>query len=666
MALAAGFAILTSATVHTPAIAGEAKAKVSRFGEYSGYTEQRFDGYDRESLYVPMRDGTRLAVDIYHPTKNGERAIEQLPIVLRMAGYWRAHEMADGSLVTIMDDVDENVGGVAFPGRTVFQDLMKHGYIVATADPRGSGASFGKPNGFMSLHYSRDSYDLIEWLGAQSWSSGRVGMIGASYMANAQIAAASEDPPSLKALFPEVGAFDWTEEWASGGISLVDRPGERWMSPGRFVFEILARGKIPKNAFDSASAEKRLELDNIVGSRVPPVDGPDGERLLAEVLAEREKTLKAFAQEYEETAGATDSVDNIQPAYRNDCLYRNDCSTYTFNTDRTNPADHLPQLNQAKIPTYYFSGWRDATTTTPLLWHKNLEGPKKTIIGPWGHGPKAYSETRLLEAWSHFESVESLRWFDYWLKGIDNGVMDEPALAYSIMQEDPAQWTWRTSEDWPDANVERSSHYFSNGDVLILDQTPPATVATASYDVDVTATYGRFTRYIMNDVIYPEMSANNAKGITYTSSPLEDDLTVVGAPIVTLNVLSTAPDGEFHVSLQRVDADGKSHFVTEGKLKASHRVLTEAPYDTFGLPWHDRRKHVVEATPPLNEQEATELKLWLSPTAFTFEKGSRLRVAIVGADADFSYQEPVDPAPVVTIVSGGKFKSGIELPILMN
>ncbi len=640
-----------------PAITVEAKAKVSRFGEYSGYSERRFDGFERQSLYVPMRDGVRLAVDLYHPTKDDKRASEKLPVVLVKHGYWRANQTADGTITSLITPGNPKHLGSVLQYMSAYRDLLEHGYVIAIADPRGYGASFGNLTGFMSLHYNRDSYDLIEWLGSQGWSSGNVGMMGPSYMANAQIGAASEDPPSLKAIFPEVGAFDWSEDILHGGVSMVDRPDERWRSPGRYIMETLRAGKIPDDP-------EQFGLG--AGTRIPPVDGPDGERLLAELLAERAKTLEADAAAYDQAAGASAATDDASDAaaYRSECFYVASCANHQFTGHTVNMKDYLPQLNQAQIPTYTLSGWRDITPLAPLLWHENLRGPHKTSIGPWGHGPNP-SHQNIRESWRRVESAEARRWFDYWLKGIENGVMDGPSMAYAVLQHDPGKWTWRATESWPDQNVNRRPFYFSKqGDDLAFGTKQPRRTSEVSFDVDVTATLGKQNRYMMRDVTYPEMSENNSKGAFYTSAPLGEDLTIAGAPVVTLNVKSTAPDGEFHVSLQRVDADGLSHFITEGKLKASHRVLREAPYEFFGLPWQDRREKVVKATPPLDNKTPAELKFRLQPTAFTFEKGSRLRVAIVGADADFSYQEPVDPAPVVTIVSGGKYTSGVELPIL--
>ena len=111
-----------------------------------------------------------------------------------------------------------------------------------------------------------------------------------------------------------------------------------------------------------------------------------------------------------------------------------------------------------------------------------------------------------------------------------------------------------------------------------------------SYTVDLTTTTGITTRWD-NAVggaplmIYPDLTPNDARSLTYTTPPLDADLNVTGHPLVTLWLSSSTNDADVIVLLQEVDAAGVSHYISEGVLRASHRGLAEAPWDNLGLPF---------------------------------------------------------------------------------
>lgn len=188
-------ATATAQPTATMAVAADAKEgeRVSRFGEYKGYSERIYDGYDRFSEYVEARDGTLLAVDVYRPTLDGELVEEPLPVVWAHTRYQRAHQRLDGT-------VQE--------GQMYVRELVPFGYVVGIADVRGSGASFGVRAAEFTPEEAQDAYDITEWLAAQTWSDGNVGMFGRSYLGITQLFAASQAPPHLRAIFPEMHMFD--------------------------------------------------------------------------------------------------------------------------------------------------------------------------------------------------------------------------------------------------------------------------------------------------------------------------------------------------------------------------------------------------------------------------------------------------------------------------
>src|SRR6188474_682615 len=144
----------------------------------SQLSAQQYDGWTRTSQYLTMRDGVRLATDIFRPTKGGVLHTEKLPVVWTHHRYHRAFFRND-SLISYP-------GGF---GRGM-DLLLKSGYIIAAVDTRGGGASFGTQPGFFSPAESQDAYEVTEWLGRQPWSTGNIGMTGRSYLGITQLFAA--------------------------------------------------------------------------------------------------------------------------------------------------------------------------------------------------------------------------------------------------------------------------------------------------------------------------------------------------------------------------------------------------------------------------------------------------------------------------------------------
>jgi putative CocE/NonD family hydrolase len=159
---------------------------------------------------------------------------------------------------------------------------------------------------------------------------------------------------------------------------------------------------------------------------------------------------------------------------------------------------------------------------------------------------------------------------------------------------------------------------------------------------------------------YPDLSANDAKALTYTTEPLGSDLTVIGHPVVTLYVSSDQTDGDFYAYLEEVDSTGFSRYVSEGMLRASRRTQAQAPFDNLGLPWE---RHHREDVTPLVPGQMVELKFDLQPTATVFNAGYRIRVTIAGADVDNTEPPPVRGRPTVTMYRGGEHASRISLPV---
>ncbi len=566
-----------------------ASARISVFGKYSGYSEALYDGWVRSSRYVTARDGTRLAVDVFRPSRAGKVAEEKLPVVWTDNRYRRAF-LDEGKLITAVE---------MFPW---LEDVLHHGYVVAAADVRGSGASFGTFEGMFTLEEARDAYDVTEWLAAQPWSNGKVGMYGRSYLAITQYMAAGQQPPHLKAIFPEMAVAD--------------------------LYALLYHGGIFHGPFIEFWSGLVHTLD--VDDPAAPVDGDPGGTLRAAALAAHRGNRDAgklyAGLPYRDSA---DPKTGVLP-------YR----------DWT-PITYLPQIHASKVAIYHLAGWFDRYVRDELVMWKNLDNPQKITIGPWTH-----SQEEGLDL-----GAEHLRWWDYWLKGIDNGVMAEEPIHYYVMGA-PAERAWRAARTWPLPTARRTDFYLDAG--MLTRERSQLAEAKDDLTVDYSVKVEPDPRWTVRQEM-PELSAADAKGLTYTTPPLPSALEVTGHPVAHLWIASSAPDADVFVYLEDVDETGVSHYVSEGALRASNRALSDPGYSFLDLPYH-RGNQADRA--PLAAGQPVELTFDLFPTAKLFAAGHRLRITVTGADAANARTPQQVPAPRLTVFHGKERASRVELPIV--
>ena len=414
--LAVGVLALAACT-HSPDAsssgASGAASKVSRLGEYTGWSERVYDGHQRTSFYVEVRDGTKLAVDLYRPTRNGLVASEKLPVIWMHSPYnrrtYRGGEAAE-----------------TYPGFAL--KLAPYGYNVAVVDFRGVYASYGK-----NIAYNRgewvdaakhDAYDMTEWFAKQSWSSGKIGMWGCSATGGSQMQALTTRPPSLKAVIPMSAEFDAYPFTTLGGVS----------GPGRIA--------PPGATGEAASIATRDRL-------AAPVDGPDG-------AAQRDAAVASHA-------GNIESV-GVAP-------FRDSVSTATGLTwwQTSSPSSYLAELKKTDIGVLSVANWDEAGTRHgPFFTFNNLPRDNtKLLVGPATH----CAWTAVKDETGFDLVTEELRFFDHWLKGKPNNVMREPAVTYYTYNA-PKGAEWRTSETWPLKSEVRTDFYLaaSGG----LDRAKPA------------------------------------------------------------------------------------------------------------------------------------------------------------------------------------------------
>lgn len=556
--------------------------KISRPGYYAGFSERLYAGYVLSSEYVAVRDGTKLAVDIYRPKHRDGTVVESpLPVLFMHTPYNRRY-FARGTPFG-------GLSGEVYPGAAA--RLIDYGYVVAIADFRGLYASFGQNRGYNRGEWvpaaRMDAYDLIEWLASQPWATDRVGMWGASATGGSQMQAATTAPPHLKAVFPMSCELDAYAFGVPGG-----------MAP-------------PHGATKAPPVGSPANLRDVAAE---PVDA-DRERLqLMAAIAEHAGSV--------ENPGYVPFRDSRSPRMPEPWWLS------------SSPHMHLDAIDRSGIAFYVAANWNEGTTKHgAFLTHKNLATPAKLLVGPGEHCAWTWVEKK-----TGFDiTVEELRFFDCWLKGIDNGIAREPKVHYYTYNE-PAETSWRSASEWPLPNERRTRIYLGDGR---LELQAPANEASDRATVDYDAT------------------ASSGSSLRYETLPLCAAVRVTGHPVAELWISSSAHDADVIAHLFDVAPDGTAvTYHMHGRLRASLRKEQDAPYDNLDLPWHPMCECDVE---PLTPGQPTRLRFDLLPMSVSFQRGHRIRLVLTFAD---SATPRLDPPPTITIHRDAEHASSLVLPVI--
>jgi predicted acyl esterase len=601
-----------------------------------------------EALYLTMRDGVDIAIDVWLPADL--QGSETIPTVIRTTRYWRA-----------AGDVDlaENPALNTPP-----DDLRFHqaGYAVVLVDARGSGASAGERPILWSADEVADMGEVVDWIVAQPWSNGRVGGYGVSYDGNTAELLTVTNHPAVRAVAPLYSSFNfalgpvgvsnsYSEQW-SAMVQGLDANNSCWFVERDWgiakedcaQIRPLAQTLDANEFCEHVTVEPqevcaRLRAD-LLG--VKPVDAdPDGERL-AEIVANRTSNVDVF----EALRQITYSDEPI--------------GTTGVTLGQMGPYGFRQQIESSGVPMSVWVGWLDANTVDEAISrYLTLRNPQKLIIGPFNHGGDNHVDPFLpadtpIEPTLDEQFEMRLQFFDGLLK---EGTIPETGITYYTFNAG----TWNTTEIWPPAGFTKQRWYFGANGLLTTDA--PTDDGTDEYTVYFSATTGDANRWgIVPDVIYPDRAAEDDKLLTYTSVPLTTDVTITGHPIVTLHVASTHSDGAFHVYLEDVAPDGRVTYITEGILRAIHHKLSdETP--SYNLPGPYRTYNRADAS-PLAPGEVTEVSFNLYATSVLLETGHRIRIAIAGADASMFERYPAEGTPVLTIHRNAIAASHVDLPMV--
>lgn len=498
-----------------------------------------------KDVMVSMRDGVRIAVDIYRPDADGKFPAlvawgmwgkDNQEVVLWLRDYPQAYwftPLWDGTL---------EAGDIPY--------LVARGYAVVIPDPRGVGKSEGGPiTGLDELHNPNDIYDLIEWVAKQPWCNGNVGMIGPSSYSFSQLLIAQNPPSALKAIFP-------IEAWYIGETSFTGMFDQTLM--GIFHGGHIYDSTLPVARWGEPRSLKALPKDVLEARINELLNHPD---------------IK------------------YNPKIRSILKYPRDPVFFDALINWLHPQPPLGGLENIKIP-IYVGATRGAGAR--VYYHAAFEAfdkaqsrVKKMIFLPPGLPSRPWVEY----------SDEVVRWYDYWLKGIDTGILDEPPIKIFVTGINK----WKFENEFPPSRVQWTKYYPSLDGSLITE--PP------TLGVD---TFTQPAPYEDPTVV----------SLLYQSDPLTEDLEIIGWVTMYLEAAIDKTDVNWFIDLIDIWPDGRKQFVSEGWLRGSFRALDESK----SKPWLPIYK--VQEPIPITPGKREQYVIRMSPAAHVFKAGHRIGLII--------------------------------------
>lgn len=504
-----------------------------------------------KNIMVPMRDGIRLAVDVYHPDAHGKK----FPVILSFgthgkelqeAGRWYKRQ---AYWDTPFWDGCMEAGNIDY--------VVSSGYVHVIPEPRNIGKSEGSTVGDKHglSQWPTDIYDVIEWITSQPWCDGNVGMMGACNYARNQMEVALNPPACLKAInpFETVVSFNDYFDGIYDAVRLSIDTGRHGNDSGPAPFNTA-----------SLPLSYRLPKDEL-------------DRRVQEALAHPD--IKYNSKWYS----------LLQYPLRNPFVF--DTILAHFHPRPGPPS----QVHKIAIPAYISTPWNCWLYIwgTFEAWEKMTSPSKKMMV--W---PPAFADRPFLQY-----ADETVRWCDYWLKGIDNGVMDEPPIKLFVMGVNK----WRFENEWPLARTEWTKYYLHPGGLL---STRPLKGNPEPDSFTQPAPY-------LDPAVYC---------LTYDSKPFDKDIEITGPIAFYLEASINIDDTNWMVDLVDIDTKGNKMLVSTGSLKAAHRALDEnksRPYQ----PIHEKGDPV-----PVSPGEKVSYAIAMMPTSNVFKKGHRMELIIRNQD----------------------------------
>lgn len=540
------------------------------------------------NIRIAMRDGAKLATDLYFPARDGIAAPGKFPAVLQRIAYGK----------------DET-------GRRTAEIYAKRGYVVVFQDVRGRFDSEGKF--YPYTNEGPDGFDTAEWIVKQPWSDGQIGVFGSSYTAGTAHALAVTKPKGLKALFITMGTSNYHEDgaWQGGATEVLHNLG--WtIAHAREHREAIGNPQV-RGVLETAFTNYLQWLRAPAGSHLIPLAG-----------------VPEFA------------------AFYRDWLERADYDSYWKQNGHEVEGFHA---EFPEVPIFHLGGWYDRFLRGTLHNYSGLSKsgrrPMRLLMGPWTHGggtDGAFPEQVDFGPDGRRVPIEPLQiqWFDRWIKGRDGALPDEPPVKIFVMGGGDGHrtregrlfhgGTWRTESQWPPANMQPIEYFLQSGGGL--GAVRPVSSGPSAYSFDpsdpVPTIGGNMTHG--RDVApmgsadqrcrkeYPHCRdslplAARSDVLVFQTEPLQDAVEVTGPLTVRLWASSSAVDTDFTAKLidvyppSRDYPEGFAMNLADGIIRARYRNSREkAELMQPGTPYE------------------FEIDLWA--TSNVFQKGHRIRLDV--------------------------------------
>ena len=602
-----------------------AKAKISRLGEYQGYNESNYKGTDYQSLYLAMPDSVKLAIDVFLPKKLEKD--KKLPAIVYFVRYGRSLELR--KMVKFL--------GNPFMGHVKKKEVdffTKHGYACVIVDLRGSGASFGHRTMEFSPEEVEDMSHVLDWLVAQPWSDGKTATTGVSYTGTTAELALSSLHPSLKACVARCNIFDLYDDMVM--------PGGIRQAPFVDVWK-KSTVNLDNNTLGVFGGLAKLMVRGI-----NPVQG-DKKRV----------QLKAAVKEHEANFDIFAGLFRIEARNDVDKELGLTCDAYSIH-------NRIPSIEKSNVPIYRISGWYDGGNVGGVIkGYWNVKNTTKVLIGPWDHGPDEHISPFEKSKKVKFDVyTEMLRFLDFHLKGIENGIDKEAPFVYYQMGKEE----FRAVDSWPLNNEEQQQLYFGPKGKL-SGQKSEKTDSCSIYKCDYGLGTGGGARwnsltplFRYADIEYKKRKETNERMLFFTATPTTEDIEITGHAIVDIYISAAATDANLFVYLEDLSPKGEVTYITEGCLRAAHRKISEAETLKVAGPFHSyNREDMMELVPG----EVALLKFSLQPTSYLLRKGHSIRVSIGVSDIDHFELGKVQPESVM-IHHSSQYPSKVELPFIKS
>ena len=572
-----------------------------------------------ESEYLTMRDGCRIAVDVYVPQSSEPG--EKFPAITIFTPYNRRFKLREA-------------GAEPSPNGAKYRDIfVPRGYVVVIIDVRGTGASFGTRDSLRSPKERDDSYAVADWIVSQTWSNGIIGATGVSYLGAAACFLASTGHKAVKAIAPLFAVSDiYNEQLFPGGmLSRV------WSQDYDELMIALDHNDPVLTAKFPYFNDPRLDGPQ-------PVDEDTDEALLQAAIAEHKNNFR---------------LHDMMP----EIAFRDEGPIYdpSLNTDACSPFFYQLEGTSKDVAIYSISGWYDGGgyANGAITRFLTMAGPKdRLLLGPWDHGARTNVSPWRTKVSSQFPLMaEVLRFFDEHLLGIATGIEKESSVHYYSVHGNK----WNESNAWPPVANEKNFFTAEGG------------ISTAFAEEQVYVPYQvRFDTTTGNDTRWERLGAANIENyyfdwpgrdkllLNFTSEVLETDRELSGHIIVSLNVASSHTDAALFVYASEIEADGTARYITEGMLRGIHRAKANPPTE-YVTTW-PYRTFYRSAASLLTPGKAEVFEFALLPVSWSLKKGSKLRISVGGADIDHFPQVPNGQPPLLQFVTGGETASYVEIP----